>query len=145
MSTPSDFHASCAGSMIERTWNSSPSTVIRSLVEEIWAFRLPRIESYLSRWASVSALVRSLTATISMDGSPIAARMMLRPMRPNPLIPTLTAIRRYLLAIDYFGYSWLKLFILVNGVQGVQGVQEVQGVHEVQEVQEVQRVQCSSS
>src|SRR5262245_39283510 len=118
MSTPSDFHASCAGSLIERTWNSSPSTVIRSAVEEISAFRLPRIESYLSRWASVSALVRSLTATISMDESSIAARMMFRPMRPNPLIPTLTAILKYLLAIDYFGYSWLKPLILVQAFSG---------------------------
>jgi hypothetical protein len=40
----------------------------------------------------VLAFVRSLTATMSMSLSPIAARMMLRPIRPNPLIPTLTAI-----------------------------------------------------
>ena len=50
------------------------------------------MESYFSRWASVSAFVKSLTATISMPLSPIAARMMLRPIRPNPLIPTLMAI-----------------------------------------------------
>ena len=30
-------------------------------------FRLPRIESYLSRWASVAGLVKSLTATKSMS------------------------------------------------------------------------------
>ena len=53
------------------------------------AFRLPRIESYLSRCASVAASVRSLTATMSMSSCAIAARMMLRPIRPNPLIPTL--------------------------------------------------------
>src|SRR3954452_25567954 len=56
------------------------------------ACRLPRTESYFSRCASVCALVRSLTATKAMFLSPSAARMMLRPIRPNPLIPTLTAI-----------------------------------------------------
>ena len=55
-------------------------------------FRLPRIESYLSRWASVAGLVKSLTATKSISGLPRAARKTLRPMRPKPLIPTLTAM-----------------------------------------------------
>ena len=55
-------------------------------------FRLPSTESYFSRCASVAALVRSLTATKSISLLPSAARMMLRPIRPNPLIPTLTAI-----------------------------------------------------
>ena len=98
-STPSAFHGSCAGSFSESTWNSSPSTVIRSPLAEMSALRLPRIESYLSRWASVSALVRSLTATMSIESSSIAARMMFRPIRPNPLIPTLTAILRSLLVL----------------------------------------------
>ena len=48
------------------TWNSSPSTVMRSPLAVMSAFRLPRIESYLSRCASVSASVRSLTATMSI-------------------------------------------------------------------------------
>src|SRR5947209_8563687 len=34
----------------------------------------------------------SFTATNSMAGSPSEARKMLRPMRPNPLIPTLIGI-----------------------------------------------------
>jgi hypothetical protein len=38
------------------------------------------------------ALVMSFTATKSMSRLPSAARMMLRPMRPNPLMPTLMAI-----------------------------------------------------
>src|SRR5262249_45704012 len=38
--------------------------------------------------------VRSFTATKSMLLSPSAARMMLRPMRPNPLMPTFTAIEK---------------------------------------------------
>ena len=91
-STPRSFHGSCAGSFTDRTWNSSPSTVIRSPFAEMSPFRLPRIESYLSRCASVAALVRSLTATKSRSFDPSAARMMLRPMRPNPLMPTLMAI-----------------------------------------------------
>src|SRR5436305_7716319 len=56
------------------------------------ACRSPSAESYFSRCASVCALVRSLTATKSTFLSPSAARMMLRPMRPNPLMPTLTAM-----------------------------------------------------
>src|SRR5690242_472179 len=60
------------------------------------ALRFPRIESYFRRCANVLALVRSLTATMSMFLSPIAARMMLRPIRPNPLIPTFTAIAEFL-------------------------------------------------
>jgi hypothetical protein len=43
-------------------------------------------------WASVAGVVRSLTATNSMSGLPIAVRNTLRPMRPKPLIPTFTAI-----------------------------------------------------
>ena len=65
-----------------------PSPVASTL-----ACRLPSTESYFSRCASVAAFVRSLTATKSMSLSPSAARMMLRPMRPNPLMPTFTAIR----------------------------------------------------
>ena len=57
-----------------------------------FAFRLPSTESYFSRCASVAALVRSFTATKSISLLPSAARMMLRPMRPNPLMPTFTAI-----------------------------------------------------
>jgi hypothetical protein len=56
------------------------------------AWRLPSTESYFNRCASVCALVRSLTATKSMPLSPSAARMMLRPIRPKPLIPTLTGM-----------------------------------------------------
>ena len=54
----------------------------------------PCTESYLSRWASVSVSVMSLTATKSMSLTPIAcaARTTLRPMRPKPLMPTRIAI-----------------------------------------------------
>ncbi len=90
--TPRSFHGSCAGSFTDRTLNSSPSTEMPSAVAVTAASRFPSTESYFSRCASVLALVRSLTATKSMSVLPSAARMMLRPMRPNPLIPTRTAI-----------------------------------------------------
>src|SRR5262249_2796315 len=92
-STPRSFHGSCAGSFTDSTLNSSPSTAIASCLATTVACRLPSTESYLRRCASVLALVRSFTATKSMSLSPSAARMMLRPMRPNPLIPTLTGIK----------------------------------------------------
>src|SRR6202030_3091803 len=40
----------------------------------------------------VAGVVRSLTATNSMSGLPIALRNTLRPMRPKPLMPTFTAM-----------------------------------------------------
>jgi hypothetical protein len=89
---PVEVQSSLAGSLSAKTLIDLPSTVIESAEEEISFFRLPRIESYLSRCASVAGLVRSLTATISMSGLPSAARKTLRPMRPKPLIPTFTAI-----------------------------------------------------
>src|SRR5688500_7583270 len=54
--------------------------------------RLPRIESYFSRWARVAASVMSFTATNSISLSWSAARRMLRPMRPKPLMPTRMAM-----------------------------------------------------
>ncbi len=122
-STPSDFQGSWAGSFTESTWNSSLSTVIRSPLAEISALRLPRIESYLSRCASVLAFVRSLTATMSIPLSPMAARMMLRPMRPNPLIPTFTAIANSsaaALAIRMCPVAAPKQLIVVNALRGGQ-------------------------
>src|SRR5215210_108580 len=53
----------------------------------------PRIESYLSRCASVALSVMSFTATHSMSVSLARpARSTFRPMRPNPLIPTRTGM-----------------------------------------------------
>src|SRR5262245_11994724 len=111
-STPRSFQGSCAGSRSDSTLNSSPSTEMTSpLFDSTWACRFPSTESYFSRCARVAALVRSLTATKSIFLSPSAARMMLRPMRPNPLMPTLTAIlspprqthysKRYTLIVPY--------------------------------------------
>ena len=56
--------------------------------------RLPRIESYLSKCASVAVSVMSLTATTSTSWCARAARRMLRPIRPKPLMPTLMAMTR---------------------------------------------------
>ena len=86
-----NLHASVeAGS--DSTLNASPSTVIPSPAASTFACRLPSTESYFSKCASVAALVRSFTATKSISLSLSAARMMLRPMRPNPLMPTRTFI-----------------------------------------------------
>src|SRR6478752_8918862 len=53
--------------------------------------RRPRVESYFSNVARVLLSVRSLTATISMSApEATTARKKLRPIRPNPLIPTRT-------------------------------------------------------
>src|SRR5205823_14758746 len=54
----------------------------------------PCTESYLSRCASVLVSVMSFTATNSSACCfmSTAARSTLRPMRPNPLIPTRTAM-----------------------------------------------------
>src|SRR5580765_5464642 len=130
-STPRSFQGSCAGSRNDRTLNESPSTEMVSALASTFACRLPRTESYFSRCASVFALVRSLTATKSMFLSPSAARMMLRPIRPNPLIPTRTDIEPSLTTgravahlrtnvsfynkrtAMYFAYSLLTLVVFV--------------------------------
>src|SRR5579864_6643917 len=49
------------------------------------------MESYFRRWASVDGSVMSFTATIRRPELPCAARNTLRPIRPNPLMPTVTA------------------------------------------------------
>src|SRR5512136_2736576 len=54
---------------------------------------LPWTESYFRRWAKVCASVRSFTATTSNSFLFRPARRTFRPILPNPLIPTLTAIR----------------------------------------------------
>src|SRR5215472_1886836 len=90
---PTDSHLMTAGSFSENTRSSFPSTLMHSPVARISCLRLPRMESYFSRCARVAGLVRSLTATNSMPESPRADRKGLRPIPPNPLIPTLIAIQ----------------------------------------------------
>src|SRR5271165_1763559 len=89
---PTDAQSSLEGSFSAKTRMFLPSTLIESAVAEILLGRLPRMESYFSRCASVFGLVRSLTATKSKLSSVRAVRRILRPMRPKPLIPTLIAI-----------------------------------------------------
>src|SRR5216684_2084862 len=73
-STPRSFQGSCAGSRIDKTLKASPSTEIPSPDTSTFACKLPSTESYLSKCASVAALVRSFTATKSMFASPSAVR-----------------------------------------------------------------------
>src|SRR5215469_6954964 len=92
METPTEAQSSCPGSFTLKTLKHLPSTAMESSVCVTLFGRLPRIESYLSKCASVLESVMSFTATISIAGSPSAARKILRPMRPKPLMPTLTAM-----------------------------------------------------
>src|SRR5262249_12074300 len=89
---PTDSQLMAAGSFSEKTLMHLPLTVMQSPEALMSCLRLPRMESYFSRWAKVAGLVRSLTATNSRLGSSIAVRSTLRPIRPKPLIPTLTAM-----------------------------------------------------
>src|SRR5271156_248104 len=89
---PVEDQSSLAGSRSANTFNFLPSTEMKSSPAVMVWCRFPKMESYLSRWASVAGLVRSLTATNSISGLPSAARKTLRPIRPKPLMPTFTAI-----------------------------------------------------
>ena len=78
-----------AGSRSANTLIALPPTVISSAVALTSCGRRPRIESYLSRWASVVVSVRSFTPTTSMSAPEArTARKKLRPIRPKPLMPT---------------------------------------------------------
>src|SRR5215203_3194801 len=97
-STPRSPQGRAAGSRSERTLTSSPPAMIVLPSTSTPPGKRPRIESYLSRWAIVSVSTRSLTATKSMSAfASLAARKTLRPMRPKPLMPTFTAMNKFLL------------------------------------------------
>ncbi len=89
---PTDSQGRAAGSFSLKTLITFPSTVMLSAPALILFGRLPRMESYFSRCASVLGSVRSLTATNSRFGSLSEVRKTLRPMRPKPLMPTLIAM-----------------------------------------------------
>src|SRR5450432_188901 len=57
---PTDSQLMAAGSFSEKTFTVFPSIVMESAVALMSCLRLPRMESYLSRWARVAGLVRSL-------------------------------------------------------------------------------------
>src|SRR6266567_2765076 len=92
MSAPTDAQLISAGSFTLKTLKLLPSTAMVSSVCVTLCGRLPRTESYFKRCARVFASVMSLTATNWMSLSSSAVRMMLRPMRPKPLMPTLMGI-----------------------------------------------------
>ena len=74
ISAPTDSQSIAAGSRCEKTRNSSfPTLIPFSVAVTSWS-RLPSTESYFSKCARVRVSVRSLTATKSMSGSPIAVR-----------------------------------------------------------------------
>src|ERR1700674_2253835 len=88
---PTESQGRAAGSFSLKTLMTLPSIEMLSAPAVILCGRLPRIESYFSRWARVLGSVRSLTATKSRFLSASAVRRTLRPMRPNPFMPIFTA------------------------------------------------------
>lgn len=66
-SAPTSLHLRLAGSRSAKTLNVLSPAVMSVSVEVTSPSKRPRIESYLSRCASVALSVRSLTATISMS------------------------------------------------------------------------------
>src|SRR5262245_45410479 len=101
-STPRSFHRRSAGSLWLRNLTSCPSTWMVSPSALTAGPNVPSAVSCLSRWANVLASPMSLTATISKSGfRSEAARYMLRPMRPNPLIPTLTPMAEMLCGAEF--------------------------------------------
>src|SRR4051812_1205302 len=94
MSTPSSLWGSSAGFLTAVTLIFWPSTRIESPSTLTSLGKRPCTESKRRRWAFVSTGPRSFTATTSMSLRPDStmARRMLRPMRPNPLIATLTVM-----------------------------------------------------
>src|SRR4051794_26981755 len=95
MSAPRSPHLRAEGSRSAKTLNERSPTWMSVSVADTSSLRRPNVESYLVRVARVLLSVRSFTATISMS-APVSkmARKKLRPMRPNPLIPTRTVMPR---------------------------------------------------
>ncbi len=94
-----DLHAellpgSRAGSFSDSTATSRPFTEKAPSFTAIEPLNRPWTESYFNRWARVGASVRSLTAATSIPSIPSFCSILntWRPMRPKPLIPTLTFI-----------------------------------------------------
>ena len=92
-STPRSPQDRFPGSRSDRTKIFWPSTTMPSRVARTFASRRPWTESLPSRKAMVSMEPRSLTATNSKSAPrALAARKKLRPIRPNPLMPTRTVM-----------------------------------------------------
>ncbi len=87
---PTDAQGRSAGSLSAKTGIDVPSTTIAFSAASTGTSMRPRTESYFNRCASVVVSVRSLMPTISTSAPLLSrARKKLRPIRPNPLIPTL--------------------------------------------------------
>src|SRR6185369_8826892 len=94
MSTPSSFHGSLDGSRSVETLILPLPRLIESPSMVTVPGKRPCTESKRSKWALVSTGPRSLmpTTSISLRPDSAMARKILRPMRPNPLIATRTAM-----------------------------------------------------
>src|SRR5690242_12051414 len=94
MSTPRSFHGSLVGSRSADTLILPLPRLMESPSTVTVPGKRPCTESKRSRWALVSTGPRSLMPTTSISRRPDSAmaRRILRPMRPNPLIATRTAI-----------------------------------------------------
>jgi hypothetical protein len=97
-SMPSSSQGSFAGSRSAVTLILPRPRSIQSLPVFSLPGKRPCTVSYFKRCAFASTVPRSLIATnsISLRPDSIAARSTSRPMRPNPLIATLTAIVMFL-------------------------------------------------
>src|ERR1700692_4034367 len=78
---PTEAQSSLAGSRSAKTLICLPSMAMKSWPWVILFGRLPRMQSYLRRWARVAGVVRSFTATNSMSGLPGGLGQTLGPMR----------------------------------------------------------------
>src|SRR5882757_8573719 len=94
MSMPRSFHGKVLGSRTAVTLIWPLPRLIESPSTVTVPGKRPCTESKRKRWALVSTGPRSLmpTTSISLRPDSAMARSMLRPMRPNPLIATRTAI-----------------------------------------------------
>ena len=91
--TPRSFHGSFDGSFSAVTPMRWPLIIRWSAPAVTSPSNVRWTESYLKRWASVFVSVMSLTETNSrLLCFWSAARSTSRPIRPNPLIPTRTAM-----------------------------------------------------
>jgi hypothetical protein len=92
-STPRSPQGRALGSRSARILMVSPFTRTPPSTASTSASHTPATESYFSRWAISSSEPRSLAATKSMSAPVcLAARKKLRPIRPNPLMPTRMAM-----------------------------------------------------
>ena len=92
-STSRSPHGNSAGSRSESIRTSSPAACRTPSASLTSSRKGPRFESYRRRCAIVSASPRSFSATMSMSAPRATwARKKLRPIRPNPLMPTRIAM-----------------------------------------------------